>query len=86
MLLFTHDPIGLNVEFNKDEYSVEAKTITLRLRKAADKGDVQRIIHEEFVRWFDADTAGSPDRYTAIADETWSEWTEFTDRRSTAME
>jgi hypothetical protein len=79
-LLFGHDPIGLNSEFNKDEYRAEAETITLLLSEATNQGDAQRIIHEEFVRCFDAQLAGPPERYTAIASETWSDWIAFTNR------
>jgi hypothetical protein len=30
-----------------------------------------RVVHEEFVRWFDTPTAGSPDRYMEVASEIW---------------
>lgn len=53
-LLFRHDPIGLNLEHNTDEYRPEAESITRRLSKATTEHDLQRIIHEEFLYWFSA--------------------------------
>jgi hypothetical protein len=70
-LLFRHDPIGINFEDNTDEYRAEAQTITIRLPHATCADDVRRISHEEFVRWFDPQIAGPPERYTAIAAEIW---------------
>jgi hypothetical protein len=57
-LLFRHDPIGINFEDNTDEYRAEAETITLRLPDSSGVDDVQRIVHEEFVHWFDDKLAG----------------------------
>ena len=73
-LLFRHDPIGLDFGDNTDEYRPEAETIALRRDEVRSARDVQRIVHEEFVRWFDADTAGPPDRYADIAREIWHLW------------
>jgi len=70
-LLFRHDPIGLNFGHNTDEYRSEAETITLRLPRAQSADDVRRIVHEEFVRWFDPHIAGSESRYNDIALEIW---------------
>lgn len=71
-LLFRHDPIGINFEENTDEYRAEAQTIILRLPEASSADDVRRIVHEEFVRWFDPQIAGPAQRYSAIADEIWA--------------
>ncbi len=73
-LLFRHDPIGLDFGDNTDEYGPEAETIALRRDEVHSAQDAQRIVHEEFVRWFDADTAGPPDRYADIAGEIWHLW------------
>jgi hypothetical protein len=70
-LLFRHDPIGLDFGDNIDEYRAEAETICLRWVEAASEADLQRIMHEEFVVWFGADTAGPADRYAAAAEEAW---------------
>jgi hypothetical protein len=73
-LLFRHDPIGINSEHNSDEYRPEAETIALRLPEAATERDLERVIHEEFVRWFGADTAGPVGNYAQIAHEAWPIW------------
>lgn len=36
--------------------------------------DVCRVIHEEFVRWFDGASAGPPERYAQTAAEIWELW------------
>lgn len=73
-LLFRHDPIGLNFGNNVDEYRPEAETITLRLPGARSVDEVRRIVHEEFVRWFDQQLAGPESRYGEIAREVWQVW------------
>ena len=73
-LLFRNDPIGINFDDNTDEYEPEARTILPRLRTCESSTDVLRVVHEEFVRWFGADTAGSPERYSDIASEIWRLW------------
>ena len=70
-LLFRHDPVGINFEVNHDEYQAEAGSILPRLHGCQSADDVCRVVHEEFVRWFDAPTAGSPDRYMEVASEIW---------------
>lgn len=70
-LLFRHDPIGINFGHNTDEYRSEAEVITIRLPEAATVHDLQRIIHEEFVRWFDASAAGPVECYDAITRDIW---------------
>jgi hypothetical protein len=71
-LLFRHDPIGIACDNeNTDEYESEAGTILPRLLGCESANDVRRVVHEEFVRWFDAGTAGPEERYSEIASETW---------------
>jgi hypothetical protein len=58
-LLFQADPIGISFDNeNLDEYDPEVGTILPRLKDCASADDVLRVVHEEFVRWFDADNAG----------------------------
>lgn len=76
-LLFRHDPIGINFETNDDEYEAEVGTILPRLRSCRSADEVCRVVHEEFVRWFDAETAGPHDRYAKIASEIWAHWQKF---------
>ena len=70
-LLYRHDPIGIAFGDNPDEYAAEAKAIVPRLQNVETVDDVQRIVHEEFVRWFDAAIAGPAADDQAIADELW---------------
>jgi hypothetical protein len=71
-LLYRHDPIGIAFGDNPDEYAGEAAAIAARLRETASVEDVQLVVHEEFVRWFDAETAGPVSRYGTIAEEIWA--------------
>jgi hypothetical protein len=74
-ILFRHDPIGIAFENpNTDEYEPEAGTILPRLRDCESSDDALRVVHEEFVRWFEADTAGPEERYAEIASEIWQLW------------
>lgn len=56
---------------NADEYDPETGTILPRLENCASASDVLSMIHEEFVRWFGADTAGPLELYSDIAFEIW---------------
>lgn len=51
-----------------DEYDSEVSTILPRLHEAQSAADVQWIIHEEFVHWFDADIAGPITHYAEVAE------------------
>ena len=73
-LLFRHDPAGINFEINPDEYQTETGTILPRLRGCHSEDEARQVIHEEFVRWFDADTAGPAELYAVIASEVWQLW------------
>jgi hypothetical protein len=76
-LLFRHDPVGINFDDNADEYEPEVGTILPRLRSCQSEDDVRRVVHQEFVRWFDASIAGSEDHYAKIATEIWERWQKF---------
>lgn len=73
-LLLRHDPIGINFDGGvpEDEYEPEVGTILPRLKSCSSIDDVLRVVHEEFVHWFGADTAGGPDRYREIATNLWA--------------
>ena len=47
-ILFRCDPIGINLDENKDEYDPEVSTILPRLKDAQSESDVHKIIIEEF--------------------------------------
>ncbi len=72
-ILFTEDPVGINFEENTDEYEPEVCTILPRLGSCRSADDVTRVVHEEFVKWFDASTAGPTERYNAVAKRIWEE-------------
>jgi hypothetical protein len=46
----------------------------LRRQEARSMADVQRIVHEEFARWFDPVIAGAESRYQHIAEDIWWLW------------
>ena len=73
LLFFIHDPVSINFEFNTDEYEREVRTVLPRLPSATSRDDVTRILHEEFVKWFDA-TVGPRDRYERLASDVWRIW------------
>jgi hypothetical protein len=66
-ILYRHDPIGINFDTNTDEYDPEARTILPRLRHCTSVDEAVVIVHEEFQRWFGAQTAGPASRYQEIA-------------------
>ncbi len=71
---YRHDPIGINFDDNADEYDLEAETVLPKLRACKSEADVLQVVHSEFVRWFDADTAGPLSAYVAIAGDVWRLW------------
>jgi hypothetical protein len=80
-LLFRHDPIGIAFDNpNTDEYEPETGTILPRLRNCESDRDVLRVVHEEFVRGFDAGNAGPEETYAEIASEIWQLWQSYRHR------
>jgi hypothetical protein len=77
--LFSHDPIGINFgdTDNPDEYEPETGTILPRLAACTSSDEVLQVVHQEFVRWFDLDTAGPPERYAQVALDLWQLWREY---------
>lgn len=71
---FEHDPIGINFGFNVDEYDPEVGTVIPRLPDCHSQADVLVVLHEEFVQWFGAATAGNASRYEKIAADVWRIW------------
>jgi len=74
-LLFQHDPIGIQPEVNS-EYDLEARTILPRLKECQSEEDVKKVVHQEFVRWFDDPIAGPAELYRDMAHEIWRLWCE----------
>ncbi len=73
-LLYRHDPVGIGFGDNPDEYRPEAESIVARLPRARSVDDVRTLVHRQFVRWFDEDTASPADRYEVIARKVWATW------------
>jgi len=74
-LLYRHDPVGLAAAgAPKDEYEPEVGTIIPRLRNANSPDDVRLILHQEFLRWFEAETSGPESAYDRIAQEIWNKF------------
>ena len=72
-ILFQHDPIRIcNHEAGASQYSIEVNTILPRLERALSVEDVHKIVHEEFVRWFNATGERAANKYEAIAKEVWN--------------
>lgn len=76
-LFFHHDPIAINFETNTDEYAPEVSTVLPRLHGCSSATDVQRVLHEEFSRWFGVEVAGSFKQYARMAVELWIIWRDF---------
>jgi len=77
-ILFRHDPIGINLVENTDEYDPEVSTILPRLKEANSGNDVLNIVLEEFSRWFGADIIDKDSKlYKEAAKEIWTAWNEF---------
>jgi len=80
--LFRADPVGINFGTNTDEYDSEAETIVIALPNTSGPRDVQLMVHECFVQWFDAQMAGPPARYAGLADTIWGLWQRHEAQRS----
>jgi hypothetical protein len=75
--LFAADPIGINFGSNTDEYEPEASTIIPRLHDCRSVQDVQTVVHQEFVAWFnleDDDRCANFLIYAAPAQHIWDLW------------
>lgn len=76
-ILFDLDPVGINFEFNNDEYEPEVGTILPRLKSCQSVGDVRRVVHQEVVHWFDNDIAGPETHYQDAAECIWAAWRRY---------
>ena len=75
-VLADHDPVGLvSIGAPRDEYDAEVGTILPRLQAATGRGDVQRILVEEFDSWFGVDTPKmSAADFAGVAEDVWAAW------------
>ena len=82
-LLSEHDPIGI-IEGKRQEYEPEAASILPRLKECHTEEEACQVIHEEFVREFEANLAGPAERYAEMAHEIWRLWQGRQERPGTA--
>ena len=69
-LLYRHDPMGIACDGEyADEYEPEAGAIAVRLPDTGSVADVRAVVHAEFVRWSDDESAGPASAHQAIAEE-----------------
>lgn len=71
--LFALDPIGINYEDNTDEYDPEVRPILTDIGGCKSSDEILRLVHQVFVRMFDAQMAGARAKYGSIADWLWAE-------------
>ena len=72
-ILYRNDPVGICTPDNpwrETEYEYEIETILPRLKGAASENEMLKIVHEEFVHWFNG-SAGPQARYSQVAAEIW---------------
>jgi hypothetical protein len=69
-IFFRHDPAGIDLDDNVDEYSPEVETVLPRLGEADGVESLTSVLHEEFAFWFSGDP-GPRERYLPIAREVW---------------
>lgn len=73
-ILCRHDPIRICHGEILDEYDSEARAIVQRLTATDTVDSIAEKTHSVFMEWFDADTAGSPERYKSIAVDIAAAW------------
>lgn len=82
--MFRHDPIGIDLGGNSDEYETEAGTVIPRLSRCVSAADVEQVLREEFTRWFGADIAGRA-QFAALAVDIWKLWKESSAGRGASL-
>ncbi len=85
-ILFEADPVGINFGFNTDEYHPEVGTVLPRLKECQSAQDVQQVLYQEFVAWFDEHVAGPQARYAEPARKIWELWQQSPDRNTLAQD
>jgi hypothetical protein len=75
LLFFIHDPLGINLDENTDEYELEVRTVIPRLPSTTGPDDVLQVLHEEFTHWFGS-SAGPREKYVCLAKDKWQLWQE----------
>jgi hypothetical protein len=78
--LWTANPIGI-YGGPDDEYDPEVGTILPRLETARSPDDVQKIVFEEFARWFGKSSVGEYENFSEVSGTIWELWCEFKVRK-----
>lgn len=73
-ILFDEDPAGIDFGFNTEEYEPEAARLLTQLEGCRDAADAQRVVHQEFVRWFGERMAGPVESYASAGQRIWDVW------------
>lgn len=72
-ILSEEDPVGLRAAgAPEDEYRPEAQAIVPRLPGCRGVADVRILVHDTFVRFFDARIAGPVESYQHAAERIWA--------------
>lgn len=67
------DPMRLlEIGAPEDEYESEIREIAGQVGTCTTVAEVQMLLHEVFVRWFDAQLAGPKEQYRAPAQTIWA--------------
>jgi hypothetical protein len=72
--IYEVDPLGLGNGDNTDEYDPEAGTILRLLPHVRSEAEALTLVHQTFVKWFGAETAGPQSRYLALSERIWKVW------------
>jgi hypothetical protein len=74
-VLYAHDPMGLRqLGAPENEYVAEARVILSRMGATNSERELQGVIRQVFAERFDPESAGSEDRYVALAKAVWNTW------------
>ena len=66
------DPIHVAPHAPLDEYEPQVHTVLPRLGECTGQADVQRVLHEEFVKAFGPELAGPIGRYSTLSYTVWA--------------
>lgn len=81
------DPLGLlAMGAPLDEYEPEIETVLHRMPEVGSTSETQEMVHQEFVRWFNSDIAGSSDRFADLSASLWNVWSEWPDDERSRLE
>ena len=72
------DPIHLlEIGAPDDAYEPEIREIASRIGRCTTLEEIELLLHEVFVKWFDEQIAGPGEQYRGVAEVIWSELHSF---------